>query len=87
VVETCSYTYNFCNDWRRPVKSQRYSGKYTYMYIRILVYIYIYILSRIPRMGGSVTNNTTWFGLDTGFIHYGDYNDTIQLLATDTTHS
>jgi hypothetical protein len=23
---------------------------------------------------GSVTDNSTWFGLDTRFIHYGDYS-------------
>jgi hypothetical protein len=30
-----------------------------YIYIYIYIYVYIYILSRIPGMCGSVTNNST----------------------------
>jgi hypothetical protein len=40
------------------------------------------ILSRIPRMC-DVTDNSTWFGLGTGFIHYGD----LQLLQVTITEN
>jgi hypothetical protein len=40
-------------------QNQFRENKKDYVCMCVCVYIYIYILSRIPRMGGSVTNNST----------------------------
>jgi hypothetical protein len=46
------------------------------------------IYCHVPGVG-SVTDNSTWFGLDTGFFRYGDYNykwlQLLQVTSTETT--
>jgi hypothetical protein len=42
--------------------------------ICIYIYIYIYIYCHVPGVVWLITRRG--FGLDTGFIHYGDYNYT-----------
>jgi hypothetical protein len=57
--------------------------------VTIIDFILPNILSHIPRVVWYVWLITLHgFGLDTGFIHYGDYNcSRLQLLTADTTHN